>query len=141
MQNAKRARGSSLFAFCILHFAFAPQRARMSRKLTYDTWLFGAAMLIVVIGLVMIYSASAIITLQKVGADKPYYFMTRQCVFLIGGGLVMLFLMHIDTRFLQHPRVIATILGGVTLGLLVALFSPTINGTHRWIVVPHVGQM
>jgi cell division protein FtsW len=113
----------------------------MSRKLTYDTWLFGAAMLIVVIGLVMIYSASAIITLQKVGADKPYYFMTRQCVFLIVGGLVMLFLMHIDTRFLQHPRVIATILGGVTLGLLVALFSPTINGTHRWIVVPHVGQM
>src|SRR5213075_1516302 len=79
--------------------------------------------------------------LQKVGADKPYYFMTRQCVFLIGGGLVMLFLMHIDTRFLQHPRVIATILGGVTLGLLVALFSPAINGTHRWIVVPHVGQM
>ena len=34
----------------------------MSRKLSYDTWLFAAALLIVVIGLVMIYSASAIIT-------------------------------------------------------------------------------
>ncbi|HEY4641034.1 MAG TPA: putative lipid II flippase FtsW [Thermoanaerobaculia bacterium] len=113
----------------------------MSRKLTYDTWLFGAAMLIVVIGLVMIYSASAIITLQKVGADKPYYFMTRQCVFLIAGGVLMLLLMHIDTRLLQHPRVIAGAIGGVTLGLITALFSPVINGTHRWIVIPHVGQM
>ena len=113
----------------------------MSRKLTYDTWLFGAAMLIVVIGLVMIYSASAIITLQKAGSDNPYYFMTRQCVFLIIGGAVMLLLMHLDTRLLQHPRVIAAVLGGVMLGLVVALFSPQINGTHRWIVFPHVGQM
>jgi cell division protein FtsW (lipid II flippase) len=40
----------------------------MSRKLSYDTWIFAAAMLIVVIGLVMIYSASAIITTQKVGS-------------------------------------------------------------------------
>jgi cell division protein FtsW len=113
----------------------------MSRKLTYDTWLFGAAMLIVVIGLVMIYSASAIITLQKVGADKPYYFMTRQCVFLIAGGAVMMLLMHLDTRLLQHPRVIGTLMGGVICALVVALFSPAINGTHRWIVVPHVAQV
>src|SRR5439155_9716701 len=84
-----------------------PEARAMSRKLTYDTWLFGAAMLIVVIGLVMIYSASAIITLQKVGADKPYYFMTRQCIWLIVGGSVMMLLMHLDTRLLQHPRVIA----------------------------------
>ncbi len=113
----------------------------MSRKLTYDTWLFGAAMLIVVIGLVMIYSASAIITLQKVGSDNPYYFMTRQCVFLIAGGALMLLLMHLDTRYLQHPRVIAAVLGGVVCGLVLALFSPQINGTHRWIVFPHVGQL
>jgi len=113
----------------------------MSRKLTYDTWLFGAAMLIVVIGLVMIYSASAIITLQKVGADKPYYFMTRQCVWLMVGGAVMLLLMHIDTRLLKHPRVIATVMGGVLLGLVLALFQSPINGTHRWIVFPHLFQV
>ena len=43
----------------------------MSRKLTYDTWLFAAALLLIVIGLVMIYSASAIITVQKVGSTIP----------------------------------------------------------------------
>jgi cell division protein FtsW len=109
----------------------------MSRKLTYDTWLFGAAMLIVVVGLVMIYSASAIITLQKVGADKPYYFITRQCIWLVAGAFVTLFLMHLDARFLQHPRVIATVLGGVLCGLVLAMFQSPINGTHRWIVLWH----
>src|SRR4051812_25022379 len=113
----------------------------MSRKLTYDTWLFGAAMLIIVMGVVMIYSASAIITLQKVGADKPYYFMTKQCVWLMVGGAVMMLLMHIDTRLLQHPRVIATVLGGVFCGLVLALFQSPINGTHRWIVFPHLFQV
>ena len=59
----------------------------MSRKLTYDTYLFGAAMLIVVVGMVMIYSASAIITMQKVGSDNPYYFISRQLVWLNLGSM------------------------------------------------------
>jgi cell division protein FtsW len=108
----------------------------MSRKLAYDTWLFGAAMLIVVIGLVMIYSASAILTLQKNGANNPYYFMTRQCVWLIGGGGLMLLLMHLEPSILQDKRVIYGSMALVLLGLIAALFQPAINGNHRWIVLP-----
>ena len=78
----------------------------MSRKLTYDTYLFGAAMLIVVVGMVMIYSASAIITMQKVGSDNPYYFITRQLVWLIAGSAVMVTLMHVDAARLRDRRVI-----------------------------------
>jgi cell division protein FtsW len=109
----------------------------MSKKLTYDTWLFGAVMLIVVIGLVMIYSASAIIATQKFGSENPYHFMTRQCIWLIAGGSLMLVLMHVDSRLLSDRRLIYTILGGVLLGLILALFEAPINGTHRWIVLPH----
>ncbi len=109
----------------------------MSKKLTYDTWLFGAAMLIIVIGLVMIYSASAIIATQKFGSENPYYFMTRQCIWLIAGGSLMLTLMHVDSRLLSDRRLIYTILGGVLFGLILALFEAPINGTHRWIVLPH----
>lgn len=110
----------------------------MSKKLTYDTWLFGAAMLIVVIGLVMIYSASAIIATQRFGAANPYVFLTRQCVFLIIGGALMLFLMHVDGRRLADQRIIAVLMAMVMLALVVALFQRPINGTHRWIVLPHV---
>jgi cell division protein FtsW len=109
----------------------------MSKKLTYDTWLFGAVMLIVVIGLVMIYSASAIIATQKFGSENPYFFMTRQCIWLIAGGSLMLVLMHVDSRLLSDRRLIYTILGGVLFGLILALFETPINGTHRWIILPH----
>jgi cell division protein FtsW len=108
----------------------------MSRKLSYDSWLFGAATLIVVIGLVMIYSASAIIATQKFGSANPYHFMWRQCVWVVGGGALMLTLMHTPVAFLKDRRVIAVALGGVLLALIVALFQSPINGTHRWITLP-----
>jgi cell division protein FtsW len=108
----------------------------VSRKLTYDTWLFGAAMLIVVVGLAMIYSASAIMTMQKAGSDNPYYFITRQCAWLLAGSAVMFALMHIDVRRLRDRRIIYLSMGVVLLGLILALFQPAINGKHRWIVTP-----
>jgi len=108
----------------------------MSRKLSYDTWLFAAALLIVVIGLVMIYSASAIITTQKVGLDNPYYFITRQCIWLLGGSALMLILMHVDLSRLRDRRVIYAAMGVLGIALVVVLFHTPVNGTHRWIVLP-----
>jgi cell division protein FtsW len=113
----------------------------MSRKLSYDTWLFASAMLIVFLGVVMIYSASALIAAQKIGVDNPYYFVTRQCVWLFAGAIVMLFLMHVDLSRLRDPRILTTLLALVLIGLVVVLFQPTINGKHRWIVLPHLFQV
>ena len=113
----------------------------MSRKLTYDTYLFGAAMLIVVVGMVMIYSASAIITMQKVGSDNPYYFITRQLVWLVAGSAGMVTLMHVDAAKLRDRRIIYGIVAAVLVALVIALFQTPINGTHRWIVVLHRFQL
>jgi cell division protein FtsW len=108
----------------------------MSRKLTYDIWLFGTAMLIVVLGLVMIYSASAIIASQRFGTASPYHFMMRQCVWLFAGATLMTLLMHIDPSLLRHPRVVHGAMALVALALIAALFQSPINGTHRWIQFP-----
>ena len=107
----------------------------MSKKLSYDTWLFGAAMLIVVLGMVMIYSASAMIASQRFG-HGPYYFFTRQGVFLIAGAVAMVILMHVNPALLRDRRIVYSALALVGLGLIVALFQSPINGTHRWIVFP-----
>jgi len=107
----------------------------MSRKLTYDTWLFGAAMLIVVLGLVMIYSASAMIATQRFG-HGTYYFFTRQGAFLMAGALAMVVLMHVNPELLRDKRVVYGGLAVIALALIVALFQSPINGTHRWIVLP-----
>lgn len=107
----------------------------MSRKLSFDLWLFGTATLIVVLGLVMIYSASAMIATQRFG-HGPYYFLTRQGVFLVAGALTMMFLMHVNPAILQDRRVLHGSLALVALGLIIALFQSPINGTHRWIALP-----
>ena len=109
----------------------------MSRKLTYDTWLFAAAMLLIVIGLVMIYSASAIITAQKSGFDSPYYYITRQCIWLIAGSMLMLAVMHIDLAILRDRRVIYALMFVALMALIAALFQPSVNGTHRWIALTY----
>jgi cell division protein FtsW len=110
----------------------------VSRKLTYDTWLFGAAMLIVVVGLVMIYSASAIIAQQRLGSSNPYHFLMRQLVALAVGSVLMVLLMHLDLNLLRQPRVIYGAMTLVALGLLLALFQSPINGTHRWVHFPGI---
>jgi cell division protein FtsW len=107
----------------------------MSRKLTYDNWLFSTAMLILVVGLVMIYSASAMIATQRFG-HGPYYFLMRQLAFLVAGGAAMLFLMHLNPAMLQNRRVVYGALAVVAFGLIIALFQSPINGTHRWIQLP-----
>lgn len=108
----------------------------MGRRLSYDSWLFGAATLIVVVGLVMIYSASAIIAAQKFGGGHPYHFVWRQCVWAIAGGVAMFTLMHLNLSFLNNRLVVFGVLGVVSLALVVSLFQAPINGTHRWIVLP-----
>jgi len=137
--NARVAQPFLLFAFCFL--LFSRRGLPMSRKLSYDTWLFASAVLIVLIGLVMIYSASAIIAAQKIGVDNAYYFVTRQCIWLLAGAVVMLFLMHVDMARLRDPRILSALLALVFLGLVVARFQPAINGKHRWIVLPHLFQV
>lgn len=110
----------------------------MSRKLTYDRYMFGAAILIAILGLVMIYSASAILALQKTHGVNPYYFLIRQCVWLAGGSVLMLLLMHVDMTKLRDPRVVYSLLGAVAAALIFVLFEAPINGTHRWFVFSHM---
>ena len=107
----------------------------MSRKLSFDMGLFTVATVIVVVGMVMIYSASALIATQRFG-HGPYYFLIRQGLFLAAGAAAVMFLMHVNPAILQDRRVQYGALGAVALGLIVALFQSPINGTHRWIALP-----
>lgn len=107
----------------------------MSRKLTWDPYLFGATILAIVVGLVMIYSASAMISMQKTG-DHAYYFLFRQITWLVVGAVLMAALMFLDTRILRDPRTIHALLGGIGVALVLVLFQAPINGTHRWFTLP-----
>ena len=106
----------------------------MSRRMSWDRTLFAAAILIVVVGLVMIYSASAIIATQNDEPD-PYHFVVRQGLFLLAGSVLMLAAMHVDIQRLRDWKVVYGLLFVLSFALVAVLFQAPINGTHRWFSV------
>jgi cell division protein FtsW len=108
----------------------------MSRKLTWDRKMFAVAATIMIGGVAMIYSSSAIIAAQKSGDDNPFYFVVKQCAFLAVGAVLMLAVMHLDIHLLRDPRLVYSLLGAIVMALVLVLFQPPINGTHRWFALP-----
>jgi cell division protein FtsW len=109
----------------------------MARKLKSDKLLFIATLVLVCASLVMVYSASAVIALEK--NQHPSFFLFKQATFALLGLVLMPVLMKIDYRNYRQPIVLWTALGLVGLALVAVLFGPRINGARRWFGVAGVG--
>ena len=109
----------------------------MARKLKSDKLLFTATLLLVCASLVMVYSASAVIAMERF--QKPNLFLFKQATFALLGLVLMPVLMRIDYRNYRQPIVLWTALGLVGLALVAVLFGPRINGARRWFGVAGVG--
>jgi cell division protein FtsW len=107
----------------------------MAVKLASDRWLYAPVVLLIGIGLLMIYSASAMqIYLPAAGGPShPYFFVFKQALaVLLGGGLVLA-TMSVDYRRLNDLRLIGFGLAALLAALVAVLFRAPINGTRRWI--------
>ena len=87
--------------------------------------------LLVLLGLVMVFSASAVMAKERYGS--PYTFVLRQIGFALAGVLAMVVLMRVDYRKYKHPAVVFTLLGLTTVFLIAVLFLDRSHNTHRWI--------
>jgi cell division protein FtsW len=111
----------------------------MARKLKSDKLLFTATLALVCVSLVMVYSASAVIGMERYH-QRPAYFLFKQVTFAVVGLALMPILMKIDYRRYRQPIVIWTALGLLVFGLVaVLLFGGRINGAKRWFAVAGVG--
>jgi cell division protein FtsW len=103
----------------------------MAKRVGVDKWLFFTTLVLVVAGLVMIFSASAIVDQEKYHSAYP--FILTQAIWAAVGVLAMLVLMQIDASHYKSPRFIYPVLS-ITTVLLVAVFlMPGSHHTHRWI--------
>ena len=105
----------------------------MARKLKSDKLLFVATLLLVCTGVVMVYSASAVLAMEKL--HEPYYFLVKQVVWALIGLCALPIVMRIDYRTYRDPAVIWTLLGVVTLALVAVLFGTKRNGATRWLSI------
>lgn len=103
----------------------------MAKRVGVDKSLFYATLVLVVIGLLMVFSASAV--LSKVRYGSPYTFLIRQSIFAVLGLAAMTGLMQINYRRLNRPNVIFPLVGITVLTLLAAFFMRDSHNTHRWI--------
>jgi cell division protein FtsW len=103
----------------------------MARKLQADKWLFAATAGLALFGIVMVYSASAVMALEENG--NQYHYVLKQGVWTAIGFGAMLVMMQFDYQRLRDKRIVYGLLG-LTGFLLLAVFAfPRINGAHRWI--------
>jgi cell division protein FtsW len=93
--------------------------------------MFFTTMLLVVVGLVMVFSASAVVAQERF--NSPYTFVGKQAIWALAGVLALLALMHIDYNVFNSPKFIYPALCVTTLVLVLVFFFPDSHHTHRWI--------
>ncbi|MFZ0641393.1 MAG: putative lipid II flippase FtsW [Candidatus Acidiferrales bacterium] len=108
----------------------------MPRSLQPDRKLFGVTLALCLIGVVMVFSASAVTAKQMYG--NGYVFLVRQLIWLAVGLFGMIRLMHFDYRKFRQPRIIYPSIALVLLMLISVLFLDRTHATHRWI---HAGPI
>ena len=106
----------------------------MAKRVSVDRWLFTVTLVLVFVGLVMVFSASAVMAKERYGSG--YYFLLKQLGWAIAGLVAMIVGMRVDYRRLKHPAVVFTVLGVTTLLLISVFFLDRSHNTHRWI---HLG--
>src|SRR5580704_16732440 len=103
----------------------------MAKRVSVDGWLFTVTLLLIFIGLVMVFSASAVLAKERYGSG--YFFLYRQMGWATGGILAMVLAMKTDYRRYKHPAVVFSLLGLTALMLISVFFLDRAHHTHRWI--------
>lgn len=102
-----------------------------------DYVIFIPYIIMSVIGVVMVYSASANIALQNGGS--PLSYLIKQLIYMVVGLGIILFMIRMNINFLRKPIVLKLLLGLFVFGLLwLLVFGKTINGAAGWI---HLGPI
>ncbi|HKO19583.1 MAG TPA: putative lipid II flippase FtsW [Acidobacteriaceae bacterium] len=103
----------------------------MAKRVGVDKWLFMTVLLLVLFGLVMVFSTSAVMAKETLGS--PYAFVGRQAAWALLGLACMTLLMRVDyRRYNNYGVVVASI--AITTLLLIGVFAMHgTNGAHRWI--------
>jgi cell division protein FtsW len=103
----------------------------MAKRVSVDGWLFTVTLLLVFLGLVMVFSASAVMAKERYGSG--YFFLLRQVGWAAAGIAALVVAMKVDYRRYKHPGVVFSVLGVTTLLLISVFLLDRTHNTHRWI--------
>ena len=102
----------------------------MARKLAFDKPLFTVGIGLALFGLVMIFSASAPLAMER--HQTPYHFLVRQLAAFVIGLAGLGLAMNLDYRSLLRRKTVALAIGASTLLLAGVLVADRAHQVHRW---------
>jgi cell division protein FtsW len=105
--------------------------APKSNALPVDKIMLVVVLGLTLFGLVMVYSASAMLAQKNFGTQ--FHFLLRQGGWALVGLVAMAIAMRIDYRHYKRSTVVLPALYFTIVLLVVVLFMPVVNNTHRWI--------
>jgi rod shape determining protein RodA len=115
----------------LVNYAPATVAARpriRSLSARFDVVLVGCTVLLGVIGVVTVYTATK--GKLALAGEDPRYFLKRQAIFLIIGGAVMVAMALFDYRRLEQVSTVLYI--GILVALVAVLATPARLGAQRW---------
>ncbi|MBI3599398.1 MAG: putative lipid II flippase FtsW [Nitrospinae bacterium] len=104
----------------------------MPKKKTFDPIILMSAIALTGIGIVMVYSASAVVAMEKFG--DPQFFLKRHIMWVMLGLVSMIAIMRVDYRELRrftYPLLVVSII--LLIMVLIPYFSKTVGGARRWL--------
>lgn len=108
------------------------------KSLSFDPWLLFSTISILLLGLIMVASASIVVSEQA--AHQPFYFLIRQFIYMALGLILACLVMRIEMSQLQKVAPYCIILA---LAVLVLVLVPgvgrQVNGSVRWIGIGSLG--
>lgn len=104
---------------------------RLSQKIMTDVWLFSVISGLMLMGIFMVYSASASLSPEKLQRALGVQIVAT----MVGFGLLFL-LMSWDYHKLANGKVVLVLLFLTLLLLVAVFFFPPRNGARRWVELP-----
>jgi cell division protein FtsW len=103
----------------------------MAKRVGVDKWVFFTTLLLMVLGLVMVFSASAVMAQERF--HSPYTFVGKQAAWALLGVLAMVVLMRVDYSHYNSPRFVYPAISVTTILLVMVFFFRNSHHAHRWI--------
>ena len=105
----------------------------MASKQRTDWFIFVIASGLALFGALMVYSASAMMSMKESTESSQFTYFFKQLLFVVIGIVLMLAVSRLDYRVLNNKWIVFAILAVTSIALLAVFAFPEINGAKRWI--------
>ncbi|MDI6700563.1 MAG: FtsW/RodA/SpoVE family cell cycle protein [bacterium] len=94
--------------------------------------IYSIVVILLIFGLVMLTSATTFLSYQnKYFKNNPYYFLTKQLIWIFLGIIVGIIFSNIDLRKIKEDKYLFLMILSIIL-LIAVLFTKPVNGARRW---------